>query len=91
MPRAFDTDVIDGVVNWLGAGARCGVSRWDGRFDHGIVDGLVNLIGDVIYGVGGGLRHVQTGYLRSYVLFLVLAAVGIFVVLSYFVALAAAG
>ena len=39
----------------------------------------------MIYGVGSWLRNVQTGYLRSYVLFLVLAAVGIFVVLSYFV------
>ena len=44
----------------------------------------------MIYGVGDRLRTVQTGYLRSYVLFLVLAAVGIFVVLSYFVAMATA-
>jgi hypothetical protein len=45
----------------------------------------------VIYAVGGRLRVVQTGYLRSYVLFLVLAAVGCFVLLSYFVAMATAG
>jgi len=38
------------------------------------------------FAVGARLRNVQTGYLRSYVLFLVLAAVGIFVLLSYLVA-----
>ena len=43
-----------------------------------IVDGLVNLIGRrVATRVGNWLRGVQTGYLRSYVLFLVLAAIGI--------------
>jgi hypothetical protein len=34
---------------------------------------------------------VQTGYLRSYVLFLALAAVAIFVVLTYFVTRTLAG
>ena len=57
-------------------------------FDNGIVDGLVNLMGNVVYGVGGWLANVQTGYLRSYVLFLVLAAVAIFMVLAYFVRMA---
>jgi NADH-quinone oxidoreductase subunit L len=89
--KAFDTRVIDGFVDglaWLGRQA----SRWDGLFDARIVDGLVNVTADVIYGVGGRLRAVQTGSLRSYVLFLALAAVGIFVVLSYvYISLAVAG
>jgi NADH-quinone oxidoreductase subunit L len=88
--RAFDTKVIDGTVDAT-ARATVKVSWWSGRFDLGIVDGLVNLIADVCYAIGGRLRTVQTGYLRSYVLFLVLAAVGIFAALSYFVAMAAAG
>jgi hypothetical protein len=67
------------------------VSKWDGIFDNGVIDGLANLVGDVIYGMGAGLRRVQTGFLRSYVLFLVLAAVGIFIVLSYLVRMAVAG
>ena len=62
------------------------LSKWDGQFDRGIVDGLVNLIGRRrLRHAAPGCANVQTGYLRSYVLFLVLAAVGIFVVLSYFV------
>jgi NADH-quinone oxidoreductase subunit L len=88
--RAFDTRAIDGTVNAL-ARDTVRVARWDGRFDLGIVDGLVNLVARVVYATGAALRRVQTGYIRSYVLFLVLAAVGIFVVLSYFVAMATAG
>jgi NADH-quinone oxidoreductase subunit L len=86
----FDLTVIDGVLHGV-ARATVAVTRWNGRFDNGIIDGIANLIGNTLYAVGAGLRNVQTGYLRSYVLFLVLAAVGIFVVLSYFVAMAAAG
>jgi NADH-quinone oxidoreductase subunit L len=77
--RAFDTKVIDGVADGLGR-ATVQVSRWDGRFDLGIVDGLVNLTARVVFGIGGRLRNVQTGYIRSYVLFTVLAAVGIYIV-----------
>jgi NADH-quinone oxidoreductase subunit L len=83
--RAFDTYVIDGIINFLGRFTVL-VSRWDGLFDTYIVDGLVNLTSTVVYAVGGRARRLQTGYLRSYVLFLVLAAVGIFALLSYFVA-----
>jgi NADH-quinone oxidoreductase subunit L len=88
--KAFDLGVIDGIVHGI---ANFGVwlTRVSGRFDSGIVDGLVNLIADVIHSVGARLRGVQTGFLRSYVLFLALAVIGIFIVLTYFVALATAG
>jgi hypothetical protein len=52
---------------------------------------LVNLTGRIIYACGAWLRRFQTGYIRSYVLFLVLAAIGIFFALTYFLNLAAAG
>ena len=67
------------------------VAKGEGWFDNGIIDGLVNLVGNVTYAVGSRLRSVQTGYLRSYVLFLVLAVIGIFALVSYFIRLAAAG
>jgi NADH-quinone oxidoreductase subunit L len=88
--QSFDLRVIDGTVNAL-ARLVVWVSRWDGIFDLGVIDGLVNLTARVVYGIGAWFRTFQTGYLRSYVLFLVLAAVGIFVILSYFVAMATAG
>jgi NADH-quinone oxidoreductase subunit L len=80
--RNFDTKVVDGLVN-LVAKWNLVVSRLSGRFDKGIIDGLVNLVADVWYSIGTSLRSVQTGYLRSYVLFLVLAAVGIWLTLSF--------
>ncbi len=88
--KAFDLHVIDGIIHSV-ARLTMWVSKWDGLFDNAVVDGLVNLVGNVTYWVGSRLRNVQTGYLRSYVLFLVLAAVGIFLVLSYLVRMAMAG
>jgi NADH:ubiquinone oxidoreductase subunit 5 (subunit L)/multisubunit Na+/H+ antiporter MnhA subunit len=86
--RAFDTKVIDGFVDNLG---RAGVktSRESGRFDNGIIDGLANMIANVSYAIGAWFRNVQTGYIRSYVLFLVLAAVGIWIVMSFLLGAAA--
>jgi NADH-quinone oxidoreductase subunit L len=100
--RGFDSRVLDGektvdqqpvyvgVVNWVGRfGAWLAVVG--GLIDHYVVDGLVNLTADVIYAVGARLRRIQTGYIRSYVLFLVLGAVAVFLVLSYLVRMAMAG
>jgi NADH-quinone oxidoreductase subunit L len=78
--RNFDTYLIDGFVNLVGK-VNLKVSVWHGWFDRGIIDGFVNLVGDVSYAVGAWLRNVQTGYLRSYVLFLALAAMGLWVLL----------
>jgi NADH-quinone oxidoreductase subunit L len=86
---AIDLRGIDGVLHFAGR-STVWLSWLSGRFDLGIVDGLVNLCGNVIHGAGARLRDVQTGYIRSYVLFLVLAAVGLFLLLSWFVTLAVA-
>ena len=43
------------------------------------------------HNIGNAFHRVQTGYLRSYVLFLVLAAVGIWILLSFFLGAPAAG
>ncbi len=80
--RAFDTYVIDGLVNSL-ARANVWLSRRSGDVDRGIVDGLVNVLADASYAVATWLRNLQTGYVRSYILFLALAAVGIWAVLWF--------
>jgi NADH-quinone oxidoreductase subunit L len=85
--RWFDAKVIEGLINGTGR-ATVRTSRDSGRFDLGIVDGLVNLMAKVVYGVGNWLRVFQTGLIRNYVLYLALAAVGIFAVVSYVMALA---
>ena len=88
--KAFDLGAIDGVLHAVARGA-VRLSKWNGRFDNGVIDGLANLTADTFQGFGGWLRNVQTGYLRSYVLFLVLAAVGLFLLLTYFVTMVTAG
>jgi NADH-quinone oxidoreductase subunit L len=88
--RGFDANVIDRCVNAIGSFAVL-LSRWNGLFDARIIDGLVNLLAQACYGLGARLRGVQTGYLRSYVLFLALAVVGVFVLVSLLVARALAG
>jgi NADH-quinone oxidoreductase subunit L len=85
--RAFDWNIIDRTVDALGR-FTVRFSNWNGQFDLGIIDGLANLTARVIYACGAWLRNVQTGYIRSYVLFLVLAAVGIFFVLTYLMSFA---
>ena len=87
--RWFDERVIDGILDGS-AILTIRTAKGGGRFDNGIIDGLANLIARVVYAVGAWLRGAQTGYIRSYVLFLVLAAVGLFAALTYFVSLAAA-
>jgi NADH-quinone oxidoreductase subunit L len=81
--RWFDTRAIDGAVDGT-ARTTVRLAKGSGRFDLGIIDGLVNLTANVVFGIGRRMRTVQTGYLRSYVLFMVLAAVGLFVLLLYF-------
>ncbi len=78
--RAFDSKVIDGAVNGIAKGG-VGVARGSGRFDKGVIDGLVNIVAGTAWSVGAWLRNVQTGYLRSYVVLLVVAAVGIWVII----------
>jgi NADH-quinone oxidoreductase subunit L len=85
--KNFDTYVIDGFLHLLQKLTML-TTLWSGRFDRNIVDGLVNLMANVFYSVGNWLRTWQTGYLRSYVLFLALAAMALWML---FYALAIGG
>ena len=82
--RSFDLGVIDRVVDGAARGM-VRLSDLDGRFDLGVIDGLVNLVADWVYAAGAWLRVFQTGRLRQYVVFLVVATIGIFTVLTYWV------
>jgi NADH-quinone oxidoreductase subunit L len=88
--RAFDTKVIDGTVDGI-ARETVRLAKADGRFDADVIDGTANGIADVFINLGRSFRHVQTGYLRSYVLFLVLGALAAFFVLSFYISWATAG
>jgi NADH-quinone oxidoreductase subunit L len=74
--RKFIDGFLHGVCRWT-----IDVSRFDRKFDESVVDGLVNLVGDVTYGIGRSLRNIQTGRLRQYVMFLAAGVVFLFLLL----------
>ena len=76
----FDRGRIDALLHWL-ARTTIDVSRWDRKFDEGVIDGLVNWTGDTVFKCGRSLRHIQTGMLRQYVMFIALGVVALFVLL----------
>ena len=81
---SIDKDVIDKVID-LSAKVAVWFSRaWDLIVDRGIVDSIANLSATWTYSLGTSLRTVQTGRIRQYVLFIVVGAIAIFVLISFF-------
>jgi NADH-quinone oxidoreductase subunit L len=78
---AFDSGVIDGIVNGAAAlWTRVTHASW--RFDGAVIDGAVNGIGSVSRRVGGRLRQIQTGQLQTYQRLVIAAVV---LLMLYFV------
>ena len=80
---ATDRVVFDGILHGA-CRVAVNVSKWDRLFDEGIVDGLVNLVGNVVYSVGRSLRVIQTGRLRQYIMFIAVGVLTLFVLLFAF-------
>jgi NADH:ubiquinone oxidoreductase subunit 5 (subunit L)/multisubunit Na+/H+ antiporter MnhA subunit len=75
---------IDGFLDWT-ARACIWFSRvWDMIADRTLVDGFVNLLAAWTYSLGVSLHALQTGRIRQYVMFIVIGAVGIFLLISFF-------
>ena len=72
--------VIDGFLH-AATRLTVNVSNLDRRFDEVVIDGLVNLVGNVTYRTGSMLKVVQTGSMRNYVTFIAVGLLGIFVLL----------
>ena len=79
----FDRVVLDGILHGASR-LTIDVSQFDRKFDEGVVDGLVNFVGDVVFATGRSLRTVQTGRLRQYVMFIAVGVVALFVLLFAF-------
>jgi NADH-quinone oxidoreductase subunit L len=74
----FDTNVVDGMVNGVGALTRK-VGFASGGFDKYVVDGAVNFTAFFVNTTGAVLRKFQTGKVQTYVVFLMLAVIGYFI------------
>lgn len=57
------------------------VSKWDRKFDEGVIDGFVNMVGNSTHSLGLSLRSFQTGRIRQYVTFIAVSVVTLFVLL----------
>ena len=77
---AIDRCVFDGFLHSVSRWT-VDVSRWDRKFDEGVVDRFVDLLGEVTFAVGRSLRVVQTGKLRQYVMFIAVGVVALFMLL----------
>ena len=51
----------------------------------------MNLIANVSYSIGAWFRNVQTGFLRTYILYMALAAIVLFILLLAFAGNVASG
>jgi len=80
----FDRNYIDGFIDWLAVAVVWFSKKFELIADRGIVDGSVNIFAGWTYSTGLGLRSMQTGQLRQYVMFIVVGAIAIFVLISFF-------
>jgi NADH-quinone oxidoreductase subunit L len=83
---AFDSKVVDGVVNGL-AGITRVTSRLTGGTDKYFVDGLVNAIANFVVRLMSPIvRAAQTGFIQNYALVMVLGlliAVAVYLVKAF--------
>jgi NADH-quinone oxidoreductase subunit L len=54
---------------------------WQG-FDAGLIDGIVNGIGHRAMNIGGALRRLQSGNIRSYAAWVVLGSIVVIVAMG---------
>ena len=80
----IDRYVLDGLVHLSASVTRTISFYWNLVADQSIVDGLVNLTANWTHRVGLALRNVQTGRIRQYVMFIVVGAVALFMIISFF-------
>jgi len=81
---AFDRKCIDGLIDGTANTTRKFAAIFERAADQTIVDGFVNSLARWTYAVGVSLRVFQTGRLRQYVMFIVIGAIAIFVLISFF-------
>ena len=79
----IDLNILDSIVHFSARVTKAVAIFWERLADQIIVDGSVNLIARWIYQTGVSLRRIQTGGLRQYVLFIVIAAIAVFVLVSF--------
>ena len=81
---AFDRTWIDGLLHGIANTTKRVSKFWEAFIDQGLIDGSVNKAASWTHSLGLGLRGVQTGKLRQYVLFIVAGTIAVFVAATFF-------
>jgi NADH-quinone oxidoreductase subunit L len=79
----IDRKVIDGLADGLARLVRVGAVL-DDFIDRYLVDGAVNLLAALTFGLGLRLRALQSGRLRQYVMFIVVGTVALFILVTVY-------
>jgi NADH-quinone oxidoreductase subunit L len=74
--EAYDTVIVEPLIEGSTT------VLWHG-VDQGIIDGAVNGVGYEAKGIGGILRHIQSGNIRSYATWVVLGSVAVLIVMGF--------
>ena len=80
---AIDKRLIDGFLDGLAWFVRTIANFWERFADRQVVDGFVNGLANLTYRTGAGLRQVQTGRLRQYVMFIAVGTVAVFLLVTF--------
>lgn len=80
--RRWIDELVDNLARWVRS-----ISVIDDVLDRYLVDGAVNLTADWFWSLGRGLRNLQTGRLRQYVMLIVVGAVTLTFIVEAFVSL----
>ena len=75
MDEAYDTAVVQPLVEGSTT------VLWHG-VDQGVIDGIVNGVGHQSKGIGGVLRRIQSGNIRSYATWVAVGAVALLIALG---------
>ncbi|MBC8355629.1 MAG: NADH-quinone oxidoreductase subunit L [Planctomycetes bacterium] len=80
----IDRNCIDRLIDGLASITRWFSTFWAWLADQTIVDGFIDWLAARTHSLGLSLRAVQTGRIRQYVMFIVIGAVAIFILISFF-------
>jgi NADH:ubiquinone oxidoreductase subunit 5 (subunit L)/multisubunit Na+/H+ antiporter MnhA subunit len=81
---SLDRKVLDRVIDGSATLTKRFANFWEALADRTLVDGFINLLASWTYSFGVWLRVLQTGSLRQYAMFIVLATISIFLLVSFF-------
>lgn len=80
----IDRNVFDRFLHGVANFTRAFSKWWEFVADRTVVDGLINLFAGWMHSVGLSFRTLQTGRLRQYVMYIVVGAIAIFILISFF-------